>query len=570
LGAEGPDEAIAAELEAAARMAARHGAVDKAGDLLELSVALTPLTQRDSQRRRTVLAAEERFEASDPAGACRLLDSIIDTVPTGRARAELLRRAARYRTFRGEPVAAWTASLSCALDEAGDDIAVQAVIMMDQATAASLAGNLRKAIGLAEIVLELAGKAGDTALEAQCHAGLAFATFVAGNGVRSDLISRALAGPQQPPRLSMELRPGVVVGHILHWTDDLDGARVLYEQEYGLAMEQGVKTGLPFLLWAMAENEGWAGNWPRAEHLAEEGYSLAEDSGSPAAIALMSAARGVLHAYRGQIDVGLDDAARAVELAGTLGMPLVATMAAQAFGIAALSAGDPGCAHEQLGPFAETTLAIGVAEPALCRFLPDEIEALTRLGELGPAEAMLGPFETRAVELGRGWGIAASGRCRGLLLAAHGDYAGGLAALEAALDAHRRIRMPFEGARTLLVAGEVHRRARHKHMAVSSLSEAVQRFELLGASRWAARARSELDRIGIRGAAPRSGRSLTAAEQRVADLVMAGRTTNEVAAELFMGRRTVEAHLSRVYRKVGVRSRPGLSRALSSPELTVR
>ena len=58
---------------------------------------------------------------------------------------------------------------------------------------------------------------------------------------------------------------------------------------------------------------------------------------------------------------------------------------------------------------------------------------------------------------------------------------------------------------------------------------------------------------------------LTAAEQRVADLVTAGRTNPEIAAELFMGRRTVEAHLSRVYRKLSVRSRTELCRMLISP-----
>ena len=321
----------------------------------------------------------------------------------------------------------------------------------------------QEAISTAELILELAGRAGDKALEAQCCAGLAFATFMLGNGLRPDLISRALAGPQQSPRLSMDLRPNVVVGHILHWTDDLDGARVLYEQEYALAVEQGVETGLPFVLWALAENEGWAGNWPRAEQLAAEGYRLAEDSGSPAAIAFMSVARGLMHAYRGRIDAGLRDAARAVELAGELGMPLLAAMAAQAFGIAALSTGDAMGAHERLGPFAEAALAAGVAEPALCRFVPDEIEALTRLGDLGTAEALLGPFEARSAQLGRGWGIAAAGRCRGLLLAARGDLAGAGAALEAGLQAHRRLAMPFEEARTLLAAGEVHRRARHKH-----------------------------------------------------------------------------------------------------------
>ena len=565
MGAAGPDEAVAGELEAAARMAAHRGACDTAGDLAEFAVTLTPLAQPESQRRRTVLAAEQRFEASDPARACSLLESIIDAVPPGPARAGLRQRLARYRVFSGGSLAAWTASLGRALDEAGDDTSVRAVIMMDQTVAATHAGDLPEAIRSAELILDLAERTGDKLLEAQCCAGLAFAAFLLGDGPRQDLISRALAGPEQSPRLSMELRPNVAVGHILHWTDDLDGARILYQQEYAKAMEQGVQTGLPLLLWAQAENEGWAGNWPRAEHLATEGYSLAEDSGSPAAIAFMSAARGLVHAYRGRIDAGMSDASRAVKLARELGMPLPAASAAQAIGIAALSAGDALGAHERLGPFAKTALAGGMAEPALCRFVPDEIEALTRLGDLGPAEVLLGLFEARSAQLDRGWGIATAGRCRGLLLAARGDLDGASAALEAGLQVHRRLAMPFEEARTLLAAGEVHRRARHKRQALDFLQAALVIFERLGALRWQGRALGELARVGTCVTpSPDAGPVLTAAEQQVADLVAAGHTNAEIAAVLFMGRRTVEAHLTRVYHKLSVRSRTELCRMLTS------
>ena len=258
LGAEGPDEAVAGDVEAAARMAAHRGASDTAGDLAELAVTLTPLAHVQSQRRRTVLAAEQRFQASDPARACSLLESVIDAEPPGPARAELRRRLARYCVFRGEPLVTWTASLRRALAEAGDDSTVRAVIMMDQTAAASHAGDLAHAIRSAELTLELAERTADKRLEAQCCAGLAFATFLLGEGPRHDLISRALAGPEQSARLSIELRPKVAVGHILHWAGDLDGARILYQQEYAKAMEQGVQTGLPLLLWAQAENEGLA------------------------------------------------------------------------------------------------------------------------------------------------------------------------------------------------------------------------------------------------------------------------------------------------------------------------
>jgi DNA-binding CsgD family transcriptional regulator len=561
-GAEGSDEAVASELEDAARTAARRGACDTAAELAELAVTLSPLTRREDRQRRIVLAAEQRFEASDPARACSLLESVIDSMPPGPPRAELWRRLARYRAIRGAPMALWTASLDAALQEAGEDAHVRAVIMMDQAVSMSNAGDLPEAIRIGEQVIELTGRTGDKALEAQGCAGLAFASFVLGRGLRPDLISRALAGPGQLSRLSIELRPKVAIGHILHWSDDLDGARLLYEQEYTRAVEEGVETGLPFVLWALAENEAWAGNWSRAEKLVAEGYRLAEDSGGPVPLAIMSAIRGLLYAYRGQIEAGVRDATHAMEVAGQVGMPLLSTIAAQVFGVAALSTGDALSTHAHLGSLADALSATGVTEPGVCHFLPDEIEALTRLGKLNEAEALLDPFEARSTQLDRVWGLAVAGRCRGLLLAAQGDVVHAQEALDTALTTHRLLPMPFEEARTLLAAGEVQRRARHKHNARVFLEAALAIFERLGAPRWQRRTADELARIGLSVSPPEAGQALTAAERRVADLVAAGHTNAEIATELFMGRRTVEAHLSRIYQKFSLRSRTELCRRL--------
>ena len=93
------------------------------------------------------------------------------------------------------------------------------------------------------------------------------------------------------------------------------------------------------------------------------------------------------------------------------------------------------------------------------------------------------------------------------------------------------------------------------------MTEALTLFENLGASAWAARTRRELACVGLRPPAPQPS-SLTPAEQRVADLVVLGRTNAQVAAELFMGQRTVESHLSRIYQKLEVRSRTELCRLL--------
>ena len=123
---------------------------------------------------------------------------------------------------------------------------------------------------------------------------------------------------------------------------------------------------------------------------------------------------------------------------------------------------------------------------------------------------------------------------------------------------HRTLQMPLELGRTLLVTGEVHRRAKQKRQARDHLERALAVFEELGAPIWARRARSELDRVASR---PGAG-GLTATEERVARLVAEGGSNPEVAAALFISRRTVEANLSRIYRKLGVRTRLQLARAL--------
>lgn len=99
------------------------------------------------------------------------------------------------------------------------------------------------------------------------------------------------------------------------------------------------------------------------------------------------------------------------------------------------------------------------------------------------------------------------------------------------------------------------RRARKKRTARDAIEAALAGFEALGAGMWVDKARAELVRIG--GRTREEG--LTTAEKRVAALVAAGRTNREVAAELFLGERTVASHLTHIYAKLGVRSRTELA-----------
>jgi len=127
---------------------------------------------------------------------------------------------------------------------------------------------------------------------------------------------------------------------------------------------------------------------------------------------------------------------------------------------------------------------------------------------------------------------------------------------------HQRLPMPFELARTQLLVGQLQRRQKHREAASATLRTALATFENLGTPLWADRARAELKRAsGVRTRA-----ELTASEQQVAELAATGATNKEMAAALFISPKTVEANLSRIYRKLGIRSRAELGRIMGAAD----
>jgi DNA-binding CsgD family transcriptional regulator len=230
-------------------------------------------------------------------------------------------------------------------------------------------------------------------------------------------------------------------------------------------------------------------------------------------------------------------------------------------GFLELSLSRPTEAMEQLEPVLAFLDELGSPEPGIIPCLPDAIEALIALGRLDEAETLLLRLERQGRTLDRPWAIATAERGRGLLTAARGDLPEARSMLERALLVHRRVPQPFELARTLLAKGEVERRAKQKRAARSTLEQALGRFEAIGAPLWAQRARDALARVG--GAMPLSG-ELTPTEQRIAQLVADGKKNREVAEALFISVKTVEANLSRIFHKLGVRSRTELTRRIAT------
>jgi DNA-binding NarL/FixJ family response regulator len=104
------------------------------------------------------------------------------------------------------------------------------------------------------------------------------------------------------------------------------------------------------------------------------------------------------------------------------------------------------------------------------------------------------------------------------------------------------------------------RRLGERRRAADKLEAAKAIFTDLGAAIWAAHAGKELRRASPR---PRRDGELTNAERRVAALVASGKTNREVASQLFTTITTVEAHLTRIYRKLDLRSRTELARRVA-------
>jgi DNA-binding CsgD family transcriptional regulator len=170
-------------------------------------------------------------------------------------------------------------------------------------------------------------------------------------------------------------------------------------------------------------------------------------------------------------------------------------------------------------------------------------------------------MEARATALPRPWILAVSARSRGLLNAARGELDEARSDYERALKAHQTLDMPSELGRTLLALGRLHRRRNERQRAQECLHEAARVFEAGGALGWAAVAAAELHRAqGRRGLRDQ----LTPTERHIAELAGSGLRNHEIATRLFLSRKTVEANLSRVYSKLGIRSRAELAHRLAA------
>ncbi|MEU4657853.1 AAA family ATPase [Streptomyces sp. NPDC023723] len=573
--APGPDESVAVRLVADARRARQDGAPAAAARAWHRAAELS--ADPEDTAHRLFEAARDAFAGGTARDAARWCEQALATTrdPLLTADVELLR--GRTRTCLGDPARAHQSLADAARAVARADRTRAGRLYGAAAVAAAMDGRIRDVCELAARCVELAGDSTrhpdrparemgpvrTHATVAQARAHLLGGDVRAGRAALLALLERA-AGPAGPDLADRQA--ATELGQGLAWTGDGALARGVLDPVIEGLRRDGSPALLPYALLARCEAEIWS-RWPAARADAAEALRRARESGQLAltGYALLHLAR--LAALRGD---GPDCRQRVAGYEHGCGGRLrgLTLLARGALGTCALAAGDPDTARAQLDPAFALAHESGLVNPVLMPWVADLAEARLRTGDRAGAVGVADWLRERARATGLAWPAAAHARCR-VLLARSAEEAGDWLAVAEGVHSGRE--PGYERARTLLAAGEVLRRFRRPSAAREPLLLAERTFTALGAAPWALRARGEAAATGhraVHGDAPLPLTRLTPQELQVARAIGEGLSNGEAAASLFLSRKTIESHLTRVYRKLGVRSRSDLARCLARAGVT--
>jgi DNA-binding CsgD family transcriptional regulator len=556
LAAAGPDPEVAAAVDAGARDARSRGAPQAAAELAELARRLTPPADQASLGRRTRTLARYLQEGGDANLARQVLEDLIGRLPPGPERARVLAALAAI-LYEQEGTAAAGAAARQAAGEAGDEPTARAEAYLALAGRSDLTVEDRPRYAQLALDAVEADPSAPPELVATALREVALAHYHAGHGMPVPLLHRAAAiEAELPERPPVAWRASTILGECLKYLDGFAEAERLLTESQALAEAEGDAGSLGEILGHRAELALWLGHVDEAADLAAGSIEATLSTEQTGRLGTAYYFRSLVRAHRGEVELARSDGQAALA-AGEASSPWANAMAHSCLGFLELSLGDMAAAIHHLSQTDRFAQAGVVTEPRQWRYLADYVEALLAAGQGDQARCRLRRLERWARVMGTAWPAVLAARSRALVREALGDRKASLAAVAEAMQAHASLPLPFEWARTCLLAGEIRRRAGEKRPAREALEEALTVFGQVDAPLWAMRARRELGRISGRPAA--SG-ALTASERQVARLVAEGRSNKEVAAALSITVRTVEAHLTRIYGKLGVRSRTELAR----------
>ena len=538
-------------LDAAAELARRRGAPMASAELVALAIDLggdTPL--------RRVRLAGHYFNAGDSERARSLLERTVDEVPAGGLRARAMYLLGVVRMFDDSFLDA-AVLLTKALAEVGDDPTLRAEMLVILSFAEVNAGRDSDAMRSADEAVALTESHGLLGLLGQALGMRTTLRFMAGEGVDEAALARALELDDQPSG-PIATRPNVQSALLAVWSGHfVDGGKALDEVRRR-CIEHGEESELMFVDFHSALAAIWRSDFEAARRAAEDAAARAPQlSGDvPRYVALIT--RALVDLLTGDVEAARRDATEALAAGVRSGAKNLALWPVMALGALDVALENYEAALKTLQPLLSRFPGTPpTTEIIYAWFLPDAIEAMVQLGRPTEAEPWIALLAANGRRLHRPWMLAMASRCRALLEGARGDVDSALEHAEEAMTHHDQIEMPFERARTQLLLGQLQRRRRRQDAAAASIREALDTFERLGTVVWAERARGQLTRTNV---GPRGSAALTPSEQRVAELAATGMTNRDMAAALFISPKTVEANMSRVYRKLGIRSRAELGR----------
>ena len=566
--ATGPDEAAAGALVAAAEDARRRSGYGASARAWRRAAELSPAIEH--RVIRLLNAANDSFLAGDSDSAVAWGEEALRDCRDPVLAADIKLILGRARTWMGDPHRSYDDLVHAADTIQPLDGARAASLFAEATLPAAIAGRVRLMLEVAkraESTWQRAGISPDRGLiPAKALAMVAEAFVVSGSLDRAGHFLNLAEAALQSAEPVSEQQGIASLGQSLICMERYGQARTHLNAVIDTARHKGAPGILAVALAARSDLGWWDGQWAAAYADATESLQWAEETGQAAAMGYSLVQLARIDAARGDRDrcaARVERAHREVELRG---VGCLAVYNAAALGLCALSSGDVNTAVDHLERAWVVARAEGLDNPNVVPFGGDLAEALARAGEASRAGEILVWLEERAEATGLRFPRVTAARGRGVI---EEDAPAAWEWFTQALSAGEGPPMPFERARTLLCLGEWLRRARQPAAARDPLRRALMIFRSLGAQPWIMRAAAELSAAGARGFG--GGRlgdgttrldELTPQELQIARAVGRGLNNVEAAAALFVSPKTVEAHLTRAYRKLGVRSRTELARVL--------
>lgn len=547
--AEEPDEEIAAALEAAADRAVLRGGHAARARALERAAELSP--DPAARARRLADAAMAAFWSGETARAVALCERTLPLVDDPLVRADLVHAFAQAAGWLEHvPALPDLESEASLVEDLDADRACK--LLITYATHLSSRLEYPPLVGVASRLEGLVEQLGPW-WRPRARVIIADTRMVTGDTLAADELYDELVASDP---IAAATTASLV--YLEHYDD---AQRVLAEAlEHGRSEGNVIRVAYSQTVLALLELA--LGRLARARAHASDGLELAEGAGVGYFAGLNLLTLATIDAVQGRGKSCRDRVAQAAAKAPDRGFDDLRLKGRLTIGLLESSHGRYENVLAELEPVHDRIQRSGLAEPSPFPYQPDLVEAYAKLGRLDDAVGVLDRFEGQAEKANRKWALAAAARCRGLL-AEPTDLD---AVFERALKRHDDVPSRFELARTELVYGERLRRANRRRDARPHLRTALEIFDELGAEPWSERAHSEFRATGehVPRRRPDDREQLTPQELQIATLVAQGLTNREIGAQIFLSPKTVEYHLTRVYRKLDLHSRAELIRSFAA------